>query len=158
MKILVFSDSHGDYDNLEKAVLANSDVDMIIHLGDGEREYLRLQDRFGGYSYRFVRGNNDFHCDCVLKQYVELGSGHKALICHGHYFYVRSGVEWLIDDAKQNGCDIVMFGHTHKNRYEVFDGIHLVNPGSTSLPRGGDLPSYALVEVRENVSVSIKNI
>lgn len=157
MKILIVSDSHGNYTNLEKALTDNSDVDMLIHLGDGEREFNRLQEKFGAYSYRYVRGNND-RDNYELKQYLDI-EGHRILICHGHYFYVRSGVKNLVDDAKANGCDIVFFGHTHRRCSEKRHGITLINPGSLWLQRDGTPPSYAIAEINgEKCTFSIYDL
>ena len=38
MRIVVLSDTHGNYFNLESIILRNTDADWIIHLGDGEHE------------------------------------------------------------------------------------------------------------------------
>ena len=42
MKILVFSDSHGNYDNLERAY-EKEQPDVMLHLGDGEADFSRLK-------------------------------------------------------------------------------------------------------------------
>ncbi|MDE7234655.1 MAG: metallophosphatase family protein, partial [Ruminiclostridium sp.] len=39
MKIIVISDTHRDFDAMEKIVNDNRSADLFIHLGDGEREY-----------------------------------------------------------------------------------------------------------------------
>ena len=36
MRIVVLSDTHGNYFNLESIILRNTDADWRIHLGDGE--------------------------------------------------------------------------------------------------------------------------
>ena len=38
MKILVFSDTHGDVTKMERAIRSHSDAEAIIHCGDGETD------------------------------------------------------------------------------------------------------------------------
>ena len=42
MRILVFSDSHGSTWRMRDALLDHPEADMIIHLGDGERDVENL--------------------------------------------------------------------------------------------------------------------
>lgn len=38
MKILVFSDTHGDVTRMERAIRSHSNAEVIIHCGDGEMD------------------------------------------------------------------------------------------------------------------------
>ena len=49
MRIIVISDTHGNYKALESVLLRNSDADWIFFLVDGERDvdtFLMLQHEF----------------------------------------------------------------------------------------------------------------
>ena len=67
---------------------------------------------------------------------------------HGHYYGVSMDVYGVVDEARSRGCEIVMFGHTHKPMAEQRNGIWVINPGSLSYPRQeGRMPSYAVMEI-----------
>ena len=59
MKILVLSDSHGNVDNMIRAVERESPR-AIFHLGDCWRDGQRLHDRFPEIPFEQVPGNCDF--------------------------------------------------------------------------------------------------
>ncbi len=61
MRILVVSDSHGDIFHLMQAVREQPRAEVILHLGDGEREAMELRDKLpAGCTLIQVRGNNDW--------------------------------------------------------------------------------------------------
>ena len=73
---------------------------------------------------------------------------YRVLLTHGHYYYVSLGIEDLKRYAAGRGCDIVMFGHTHRPLIDYSDDIIALNPGSLSYPRQeGRRPSYILMEI-----------
>ena len=51
--------------------------------------------------------------------------------------------------AEEYDCRCVCFGHTHVPVNETVAGIHLLNPGSLTNPRGGSKPSCALIVATE---------
>ena len=51
--------------------------------------------------------------------------------------------------ARQNGCDIALYGHTHIANILYEDGIYIVNPGSCSQSRNGK-ESYAVIDIEPN--------
>ena len=42
--------------------------------------------------------------------------------------------------------DVLLHGHTHVLRAEEKDGIIILNPGSVSIPKEGNPPTYAIYE------------
>ena len=53
-----------------------------------------------------------------------------------------------MDEAKDRGAQIAMFGHTHKPYLDIRENITVLNPGSLSFPRqDGRKPSYMLMEL-----------
>ena len=148
MKILVVSDTHRKDDNLKLVLSEECPLDMLIHLGDAEGsehfipEWVNPECRM-----EMVLGNNDFFSRLDREREIDI-AGHKAFITHGHYYGVSMGPEGLVDEAKSRGCDIAMYGHTHRPFLDVIDGVTVLNPGSLSYPRQeGRRPSYMIIHV-----------
>lgn len=148
MKILIVSDTHRNDDNLKRVLDAHMPLDMLIHLGDAEgSEYLIENWVNDGCDLKMVVGNNDFFSSLERELEVEIGT-HKVLLTHGHYYNVSLGVESLRQEAKERGCDIAMYGHTHRPYLEVGRDVTILNPGSLSYPRQeGRQPSYMIMEM-----------
>jgi putative phosphoesterase len=87
---------------------------------------------------------------------IALG-GHKVFITHGHIYGARPSVPLMTDIAKENGADIVMYGHTHVPYLKKVFGVTVLNPGSISLPRQEDgKKSYAIMTVADDESVDFE--
>jgi len=79
----------------------------------------------------------------------EIGN-YKVLVTHGHYYYVNAGIEDIKREAEGRGCDIVMFGHTHRPLIDCGKNVIAINPGSLSYPRQeGKKPSYVIMEMED---------
>ncbi|MDO4267589.1 MAG: metallophosphoesterase [Eubacteriales bacterium] len=150
MKILIVSDTHRRDGNLQWVMKEEAPFDVLIHLGDAEgSEY--LIEEWAGRDCRLemVMGNNDFFSELEREKEIELGP-HRILLTHGHYYNVSLGVEWLRQEAIERGCDIAMFGHTHRPFLECGSQVTLLNPGSLSYPRQeGRRPSYMIMTMDE---------
>lgn len=144
MRILVASDSHGDYMSLRKALNKEKNIDAFIFLGDGEKDYEIVTANLAGITTYRVRGNNDWDTGIKLSLAMDIG-GHKYLISHGHSFDLWRNYDRLINTANQNGCQAALFGHTHCRHYSFEKGVHLFNPGSVALPRDGQGRSYGII-------------
>ena len=97
-----------------------------------------------------VRGNNDFFSSLEREIELELGP-HRILLTHGHYYNVSLGVETLEQEAIERGCDIAMYGHTHRPYLEIGDQVTILNPGSLSYPRQeGRRPSYMIMDMEDD--------
>ena len=145
MKILIVSDTHGRMENLERVIEMTKPIDALIHLGDveGQEDYIRRLVPCAAY---MVSGNNDFFSMLPRELEFELGK-YKVLITHGHYYYVNTGIEDIKKEAEGRGCDIVMFGHTHRPLIDYGKNVIALNPGSLSYPRQeGKRPSYIMME------------
>lgn len=125
MKILVISDSHGNVGTILTAI-DREKPDVLIHLGDGLKDLADI--KFAGQIYG-VRGNCDLKAKVGTKGKLEHNK-QIILYLHGHEFDVHDNYEKLIDFAKIQGADIVLFGHTHKADYFTRDGIVFLNPGA----------------------------
>ena len=136
MKLLVMSDSHGTISYMKEAVKIEK-PDIAIHLGDCMSDAERLGDMFPDLRLFSVKGNNDWYGGSLDAVY-ETDFG-KIYMCHGHMLGVKSGLENLVYKAKDKGCSIALYGHTHRAHLEIIDGVTVVNPGASLM-----LGSYAV--------------
>ena len=129
-KICVFSDSHGSGEGMELAVRAER-PDLVIHLGDGERDLYRLEKLFPSLRIENVRGNCDWQSPALwtLRLTVE---GKRIFAVHGHAHEVKRdpSLARLKKAALEDGADIVLFGHTHSACVIRDGGMDIMNPGS----------------------------
>ncbi len=155
MKILIVSDTHGRDTNLELAVEKEAPFDMLIHCGDVEgREF--FIEALAECPCCIVAGNNDFFSDLPREEEITLG-GRKALVTHGHYYGVSMDLYGITEEAASRGCEIVLFGHTHRPTAERCNGVLAVNPGSLAYPRQqGRRPSYAVMEASRTCGVQVE--
>ena len=156
MKAAVFSDSHGQTVLMEEAV-RRTRPDVIIHLGDYDRDAVHLRHTFPEIPLCSVSGNCDMMPLSPAKDTVQLGPV-KAFLTHGHLYGVKFGaVHSLVYAAQEAGCSIALFGHTHEPFNEQLGGVHVINPGTAGK---GRRPTFALLEVFDNGGVycSIKDL
>mgnify|MGYP000949154618 CR=1 FL=1 len=144
MRILVVSDSHGNYRNLFKARELAGQIDTIIHLGDGEGDAAMLAEA-EEIPVLQVAGNCDFGAGAP-RELLETLSDTRLLICHGDRYGVKLGLTQLLERAKNCGAAAALYGHTHQAQVEQYDGIWLINPGTL----WGRAPflSYAILELQ----------
>lgn len=150
-KLLVMSDNHGDQRHIRYLKNKYPQMDFYLHCGDSQGN---LSDLEGWYA---IRGNNDygyFPSHLILK--VE---GVNILLIHGHQFgYFDRNVR-ILDYLKEFNCDICICGHTHVPCFEEIQGFKIINPGSTTLPRGGSYPSYCIITIDDiDVKVDFKKL
>lgn len=149
MKILVVSDTHGHNTNLFELLDKMRPIDMLIHCGDSEG----LEDYIEGFArcpVVMVRGNCDYFCLSRSDELVNV-AGHRIFVTHGHHYGVKSGLSGLFDKAKEEGADIVLYGHSHIPDLSQLYGITAMNPGSLSLPRQpGRKCTYGIIEINED--------
>ena len=97
-----------------------------------------------------VRGNCEAEVDQMVLEFPVMAdyailvlNGHTIFATHGHLF--NEEVLPPISDG-----DVILHGHTHLLKAEKLekDGIHFyhLNPGSTSLPKGGNPNTYAMLD------------
>lgn len=158
MKILIVSDSHGRSDRIYQAADLEK-PDMIIHLGDLEDMKSSVEQRLGAPKIPcvFIKGNCDYRSQGDLMSVSDFHlKGHRFFCTHGHLYSVNYGIDTLVYAAEEKNCDIVLFGHTHRPFNEFVEGsfgrpkVHVLNPGSISLPRGGSPRSYMIMDLRDS--------
>ena len=150
MRVLVISDTHGAAYNLINALEKTNNIDYLIFLGDGIREVENVLKSYPKITLLKVLGNCDLDPFNLYKESDIVNiSGKKMFFCHGHKFYVKSGLGALTATARNIGADILLFGHTHTPYLKYDDGMYIINPGSLSKSRTGK-NSYALIEITES--------
>jgi len=161
MKLMFASDIHGSLPATERvlSLFAQSGARWLILLGDvlnhGPRNALpqgyapaRVAECLNPLASKIiaVRGNCDSEVDQMLLQFPVtapwqqvLLENHRLFLTHGHLF----GPDNLPPLA--NG-DVLVYGHTHIPVAEKRGEIFLFNPGSVSIPKGGFVASYGLLD------------
>ncbi len=153
MKILVFSDSHGHFRGIEKALSLHKDTDFVFFLGDGLREAERISSQAPDIlSVYAVRGNCDFFGSDTPYESLVTIEGKRFFLCHGHTKGVKHSLAELRLQAKRDAVDVALFGHTH-TPYLTYDSsyekpFYLMNPGSASPGTDGN-GSYGLIQIRK---------
>ncbi|MCR5479756.1 MAG: YfcE family phosphodiesterase [Ruminococcus sp.] len=145
MRVVVFSDTHGNIAAADKIVSDNISCDHFIFLGDGISEVEILRSKYPDKSFFFVAGNCD-KCSAPTSMVIELFNT-RILLTHGHLYDANNGTDKLIKLAKKEKAAYVLFGHTHKRYNKEEHGIYLLNPGSVSLPKDDLPPSCAFMDI-----------
>jgi len=160
MKLFIISDIHGSYKYLEKVVdkFNSSKADFLLILGDllyhGARNDLpeeyntkKCLNLLNEYAEKIiaVRGNCDSEVDQMVldfnitADYNQLIYNKKKLfMTHGHLF------ENKLPNLSEG--DILIQGHTHVLKAFIENGIHVLNPGSISLPKENNPHTYGVLE------------
>lgn len=170
MKIVIVSDSHGKNETLRYAIGQELPFDLLIHAGDIQAypdEILPPEKR--DYEILCVRGNCDYFQRELPMEILYPIKGdcwqRNIYINHGKQFNVSPGDDAsLLDHARHQLADIVIYGHIHQPRcYETDDGLLVINPGSVSEPRQQEYDyqaTYAVLTIDEDgfPSAAIKTI
>lgn len=176
MKFLIASDIHGSLvytrallDRFEK-----EGADRLVLLGDilyhGPRNDIPegydtkgVAAALNEYAERVicVRGNCDAAVDQLMLSFPVLGSF--GVIADGErLLYLTHGDEYGVDNPPPVlAGDAVLSGHTHVPVFIEKNGVLFVNPGSTSIPKGGSTRGYILYEngrfLRKSLSGELEN-
>ncbi len=124
--IVVLSDTHRNLAPLDKIQTVLAECDYIVHLGDMASDAAGIFREWPEKTY-ILAGNNDFYGG--EKELVLDAEGRRIFACHGHRYGVKGGTERLAAAAKERGCDVALYGHTHVAETHEEEGILLVNPG-----------------------------
>ena len=176
MKILFISDIHGVPGSLEK-VFKHAKVlepDKIVLLGDalyhgprngvpGFYDPVKVVEMLNAVRENLiaVRGNCDAEVDQMLLKFPIM-SDFSELITEKKRFFLTHGHLWNADHLPPVPMGTILcHGHTHLPVLETLPGgIILFNPGSISLPKGGNPPTFGFfdgeklsIRLVENASV-----
>ena len=159
MKLLIASDLHGSAIACQKLceVFQASGADKLILLGDvlyhGPRNDLpkgyapkEIIPMLNAIADRIicVRGNCDAEVDGMVLDFDVL-TADKTLRDGDLTIYLHHGHHALPDLAPGT---VVLYGHTHVVEHHEQDELYVFNPGSVTIPKGGNPPTYMLYENR----------
>jgi hypothetical protein len=127
MKILIISDSHGNVPALRKIIAKELPCDYIIHCGDGVMDVRECDT--GDAVEILVSGNMDLGRTQEYERIIVTSIGDfKMYITHGDIQRAHQDVVELHEEGRRNGCNAVIFGHTHRQYIGEGNPI-LFNPG-----------------------------
>lgn len=159
MKLMFISDIHGIKTNLVKVKEKFEELhcDKLVVLGD--LYYIGPRNKMiEGYDIKAVqsflesmkdklicmRGNCDSEVDIMVSNFpitnelsVIMTLNHDLYITHGHIYNESN---W----DKQNS--ILIYGHLHVPFIKKIETNYYINPGSISLPKENNKPSYLIIE------------
>ncbi len=171
MRYLILSDIHGGTLELKEAVRYFDILrcDFLVLLGDllnhgprnrvpGDYDPMEVAPRLEAFKEKIiaVRGNCDSEVDQMVfpfpctAPYGWILVPHeerivRVLITHGHLYRYASD-----EDRERMGLkkgDIVLSGHTHVSGiFPQPSGVINVNPGSTTIPKGGTKAGFACMD------------
>ena len=137
MEIAVFSDTHDNIPNTEKAIehCVRRKISRIIHCGDvsNEKTLEMIGENFSGDVYLSL-GNADINVDAIkkagnafkMKIFSSFGMMEtpKGTIGFCHFPWIAK------EEAKKNKYEIIFYGHTHTPWEESVNNTKLINPGT----------------------------
>lgn len=161
MKLMIASDIHGSAYYCRKMLEAykREDADRLLLLGDilyhgprndlpkdyNPKEVIAMLNPMK-QELLCVRGNCDTEVDQMVLEFPVLADygfmeidGKTFYMSHGHIYNENN-----LPPLKPG--DIFMHGHTHVLRAEKVGDITILNPGSVSIPKEGNPPTYAILE------------
>lgn len=140
MLVAIISDTHRDYEVLNKIIDRVENCDYILHLGDNIEDLKYIKDRTYNkkITYIGVKGNCDYSNSVPIERIIDI-EGHKIFMTHGHKYGVKTDAYDIKRRAFELNCKICLYGHTHIFRISEENGGYLINPGSPSNSRDGKL-------------------
>lgn len=145
MKLVVFSDAHGNKELIKRVLEFNPDADYVISLGDSELPHNFLQD----LDIIAIKGNYPRDGGFVFESVLEV-EGKKIFLTHGHKYGVTKDMKKLLDKGMRDEYDLVLYGHTHIPKFDNVAGVYYMNPGSLYSPRTTLPPSYLILYVTKD--------
>lgn len=148
MLVGIVSDTHRDKEAITKITRVLKDCDLIIHAGDNFVDGIELHKAMKKPVFGVV-GNCDFE---AREEELELEiESFKFYITHGHLYKVKNTTEFLEKKAQQLGAKVVIYGHSHEANILLKDEILYINPGSPSKPRGKNVPTLAILKIKDGL-------
>lgn len=147
MRLVVFSDTHGNFAAMQKIVKRNGNADLFVFLGDGLTEYEKIKAHYIDNNFVCVKGNCDYSKEIPESDVYTLPNGQKMFMAHGDKWNVRSSADKIYEKARDEGCQFAFYGHTHCRHVEKKGNVLILNPGSAGQPRDDKPPCYCWVEI-----------
>ena len=162
MKIAIASDIHGSLSAL-RVFLTQADAlgaDKILLLGDLYYHGVRnpLPDEYKPLEVAkllnarkkdliVVRGNCDSEVDRTVSEFDMVPE--VVLFLGGKRIHASHGDRYDAERLPASEYDVVLYGHYHTGFIRKVGDTVVANPGSPSLPKGGTVPSFLLLDEKE---------
>jgi hypothetical protein len=150
---IILSDTHGNKRIIEKLYPLFQENDYIIHLGDGNRDMSEIYRAFPDKTF-VCQGNCDFSTPYSRPEWELQIENCKILCAHGHRFGVKYSLDGYKKEAISRGCNIALYGHTHKAKIEQDGNLTVMNPGNGT-PYSSDASYGYLVVNGDKVTATI---
>ena len=154
MKIGLISDTHGV---LRPRVFDIFDgVDLILHAGDvGRMDIIVELETIA--PVHAVLGNTDSAAlrPRVRDEVILELEGHRVTVVHGHELGSPNAARLR---AAYPDADVIVYGHTHRQRVDERDGCTIVNPGAAGAARFDLKPSVAILTLERGAAPRVEHI
>lgn len=127
---VIVSDSHRNRAAIDKLDGVFSECDCIVHLGDLSSDGGYIRGKYPDKTI-VINGNCDLDRMGDDEKIIE-AEGVKIFMCHGHRYSVKQTTDRLVYAAKERGCTVALYGHTHIAKCEEIGGVLTINPGTLS--------------------------
>lgn len=149
MKLVVFSDAHGNKEVIKRVIEFNPDADYVISLGDSELPHSFLLD----LDIVAIKGNYPRDGGFVFESILEV-EDKRLFLTHGHKFGVSKNMIKLLAKGMETEVDVVLYGHTHIPKFDNVAGVFYMNPGSIYSPRSETPASYLILNIEKDKDVT----
>jgi len=162
MKIGVIADTHipdRAKDIPQQILEAFKGVDMIIHTGDLVDPSVLDKLKTVCKQVKAVWGNMDpyeVRKGLPEKEIIPIGK-YKIGVTHG-YGPANKLINLMAEIFKDEGVNIIIFGHSHSAVNEKKDGILYFNPGSPTDKIFALHNSYGIIEINDKINAKIIKI
>ena len=164
MKIMFASDIHGSAYYCRKMldIYSESGAGRLVILGDilyhgprndlpreyAPKEVIAMLNPLKNQIYA-IRGNCDTEVDQMVLEFPVMAD-YAILVLNGLTFFATHGHLFNQDQMPPlKAGDILVHGHTHLLKAEKVNGHYILNPGSTSIPKGGNPATYAILDEQD---------
>ena len=173
MKLLIISDIHGIKTNLNKIreVYLKEHCDKLVVLGDlyyiGPRNSM-----IPGYDIQEVKnflesfkenlicltGNCDSIIDKQISDFPMIPELEYLPIDDLNLYFTHGHIYNIDNHNKFSENSILIYGHLHIPFIKKQENKYFMNPGSISLPKDGNLPTYMIYENRKFTIYNIEDV
>ena len=151
MKILFITDSHRHFSFLVE-MMEKEKPERVFAMGDYTKDFEELSYLYSEIPFEIVKGNCDFWDSHFSEEKIIFLEGKLIFLTHGHLYGVKSSYDSLREMGRKMKCDIILFGHTHREFLEEKDMI-LANPGAAQDGKYGILDLQ-----KEKVEIKLKKL
>jgi len=144
MKIVAFSDSHGDKESM-KLLIEKIQPEMVLYLGDGIDDIRAIEKEYPQLRFEIVKGNCDAVEDAPSEKLISV-DGFSFFLTHGDLYGDNLETGKIVEHVRNKGASLLLHGHTHMPTLWTANEITVMNPGSVLNLPGKCYPTCGLIE------------